>query len=111
MECKELILFGVIIVFLLVANMLRKWSLFAPLVFFVSLLADNLLVQLGGMIAFVALVILDAKRKGKESVFSKYNVYSKDCVLPKRAIIIITLIGAAVSVLALIGILLGKKME
>ena len=86
-----------------IANIIKKWSSFVPVVFLLSLFADSLLVRGTALLSFIVLIILDGKQNGKDSVFSKYNIYSKDCVLSKWKILIIGLIGVAVSILTVIG--------
>lgn len=80
---------------------------FVALVLYVF--AERHLIRGACFISFILLLCVDLHRKGKDSVLSKYNIYSKDCVLPKWAILVISLIGVAVSVLAVIGLILEKR--
>ena len=106
---RDLVIFLAIIVMVVIAHIIKKWSAFVPIVFLLLLFANNLFVKNIALLSFVALIILDGKRKGKDSVFSKYNIFSKDCVLPKWAILVISLTGVLVSILAVIGLLLEKR--
>ena len=109
MEDRDLVILSATIVMVAIAHIMKKWSAFAPIVLLLLIFANNLFVQNVALFSFVALIILDGKRKGKDSVFSKYNIYSKDCVLPKWMILVISLIGVVVSVLAIIGLILEKR--
>ena len=109
MEGRDLIILLATIVMVAIAHIMKKWSAFVPIVLLLLIFANNLFVKDVALFSFVALIVLDGKRKGKDSVFSKYNIYSKDCVLPKWAILVISLIGVAVSVLAVIGLILEKR--
>ncbi len=109
MEDRDIVIFLAIIVMVVIAHIIKKWSVFVPIVFLLLLFANNLFVKNIALLSFVALIILDGKRKGKDSVFSKYNIFSKDCVLPKWAILAISLTGVLVSILAVIGLLLEKR--
>lgn len=113
MENRDLVILLAIVASVVSAHIMKKWSAFVPVVFLLILFADNIFVQNVGLLSFVVLIILDGKRKGKDSVFSKYNIYSKDCILPKKAVLVISLIGVAVSILAAVfaveGLLSGKR--
>lgn len=109
MEGKDLILLSFLVALFIFACATNKRGLAAPIVFLFSFLTDNQFIKGFSLFAFVVLVVVDCKQKGKESVFSKYNIYSKDCVLPRRTIIIISLIGVIISMLALVGIIIGRR--
>jgi hypothetical protein len=92
-----------------IAYIIQKWSAFVPVVFLLLIFANNLFAKDVAIVSVVVLIILYGKRKGKDSIFSKYNIYSKDCILSKRMILVISLIGVAVLVLAVIGYILEKR--
>lgn len=86
----------------------HKWSMAAFVALILYVFAERHLVRGACFISFILLLCVDLYRKGKDSVLSKYNIYSRDCILPKWAILVISLIGVAVSILALVGLLLER---
>lgn len=94
---------------LIMVHMLRKWSVGALIAFILLLLSEKLIIKNLCFVSFILLLCIDGKRKGKESILSKYNIYSKDCIFPRRVVIIVSIIGAIVSALAIFGFLLGYR--
>ena len=106
---NDTVIAGVMILTLIVVHILRKWSVGALVAFILLLLSENQIIKNICFVSFILLLCIDGKRKGKESIFSKYNVYSKDCVFSRRVVVIVKIIGTIVSALALIGFLLGYR--
>lgn len=109
MEIRELFLSLISFAIFIWGIATKRYGTASIIIFLLLIFANNLFVRDGAIVSLVALIILDGKRKGKDSIFSKYNIYSKDCILSKRAILVISLIGVAVSVLAVIGCVLEKR--
>lgn len=103
MEIRELFLSLISFAIFIWGIATKRYGTASIIIFLLLIFANNLFVRDVATVSLVALIILDGKRKGKDSIFSKYNIYSKDCILSKRAILVISLIGVAVSVLAVIG--------
>lgn len=103
MEIRELFLSLISFAIFIWGIATKRYGTASIIIFLLLIFANNLFVRDVAIVSLVALIILDGMRKGKDSIFSKYNIYSKDCILSKRAILVISLIGVAVSVLAVIG--------
>ena len=108
MENNDLILLSAVLVMLFFAHFSKRWSIISPIVFIIFLFAENQIVKTICFVAILILIILDAKHRGKDSVFLKYNVYSKDCILSKKMVLIISLIGVLCSIVAVVGMLIGR---
>lgn len=108
MENNDLILLSAVLVMLFFAHFSKRWGIVTPIVFIMSLFAQNLIVRGVCFIAIMVLIILDAKHRGKDSVFLKYNIYSKDCILSKKMVLILSLIGVLCSIMAVMGMLLRR---
>lgn len=109
MEIRELFLSLISFAIFIWGIATKRYGTASIIIFLLLIFANNLFVRDVAIVSLVALIILDGKRKGKDSIFSKYNIYSKDCILSKRAILVISLIGVAVSVFAVIGCVLEKR--
>lgn len=107
MESNDLIILIVIPTMLFFAHFTKKWSLVSAIMFIMCFFAQHLIAELVCFVAFLVLMILDGKHKGNESVFIKYNIYSEHCVLPKKFVLIISIIGVICSILSIIGMLIG----
>lgn len=109
MEIRELLLSLISFAIFIWGIATKRYGTASIIIFLLLIFANNLFVRDVAIVSLVALIILDGKRKGKDSIFSKYNIYSKDCILSKRAILVISLIVVAVSVFAVIGCVLEKR--
>ena len=83
MESNDLIILIVITTMLFFAHFTKKWSLVSAIMFIMFIMLFFTQYEIARLVCFVAflvLMILDAKHKGNESVFIKYNIYSEHCV-------------------------------
>ena len=108
MDGSDLIILFATVVMLFFAHFSKRWSIISPIVFIIFLFAENQIVKAICFVAILILIILDAKHRGKDSVFLKYNIYSKDCILSKKMVLIISLIGVLCSIVAVVGMLIGR---
>jgi hypothetical protein len=110
MKSNDLIILIIITTMLFFAHFTKKWSLVSAIMFIMFIMfffTQYEIARLVCFVAFLVLVILDGKHKGNESVFIKYNVYSEHCVLPKKFVLIVSIIGVICSILSIIGMLIG----
>lgn len=109
MNNNDLILLSAVLAMLFFAHFSKRWSIISPIVFIIFLFTENQIVKTICFVAILILIILDAKHRGKDSVFLKYNIYSKDCILSKKMVLIISLIGVLCSIMAVVGMLIGGR--
>ena len=99
----------IMLVIAIAAHIYHKWSVASIVFFSLFVISDNDLIKGCGFILFILFLCLDGKRKDKDSVFSKYNIYSPHCILSKRAVLVISVLGMLVSILAMMALLWGKR--
>ena len=92
----------------ILGHVFQRWSATSFVFLTLFVVSDSQVVNVCSFIMFILFICLDAKRKGKNSIFSKYNIYSPDCVFPAKTVLYISMIGCIVTILVVLIRLIGK---